>query len=102
MLKPLLSIAYLSFVAFLPVNASASPIDSQKAAIVEQLGNHPQWLKLLHFQRGESLIESDAFFFALEGRVNPKAELLATLEEFENDANRTNQELAQCLSLKHI
>lgn len=96
MLKPLSSIAYLSFVAFLPVNASASPIDSQKAAIVEQLGSHPQWLKLLHFQRGESLIESDAFFFAPEGRVNPKAELLATLEEFENDANRTNQELAQC------
>lgn len=42
------------------------------------------WLKLLHFQDGASLADGEKFFLSPDGKKNPEAELLATIEAFKD------------------
>lgn len=56
---------------------------------LEQLARDPQWLKLLHFHtdifgRRRSSIDDPGFFLSPRGRVDPRAELEATIREFQN------------------
>lgn len=50
------------------------------------LARHPTWLKLLHYENTllgqSSAIVSDSFFLATDGKTNPQAELVSTLESF--------------------
>ena len=53
----------------------------------KKLANHPYWLKLLHYRKGaltsfKSGVDDPKFFLSKNGRKNPEAELIATLEAF--------------------
>jgi len=48
----------------------------------EHVARHPIWLKLLHFADDHSEVLSNNFFLSPEGRQNPEAELLATLNAY--------------------
>ncbi len=60
----------------------------QQKALKKQLHNDPYWHKLLHYEVNllgsgyTSLVDSPEFFNASDGKVDPKAEILATLEGF--------------------
>ncbi|MBT8437311.1 MAG: DUF4105 domain-containing protein [Gammaproteobacteria bacterium] len=60
----------------------------QQQALQQKLHNDPYWHKLLHYEADligsgyTSLVDSPDFFNATHGKVDPGAELLATLESF--------------------
>ncbi len=51
-------------------------------ALQLNLDKHPQWLKLLHFKGMQSQIDAPDFFYAKNGKYDPKEELIATINEF--------------------
>lgn len=71
-------------------NASAFELAHKQ---LEQLYQHPVWLKLLHFEdiTSTSAISSDDFFVAENGNIDPRAELAAF-----TDALVRNDEHIQC------
>lgn len=42
------------------------------------------WLKLLHYKNGKSLADGENFFLAKDGKINPEAELNATILAFKD------------------
>ena len=48
---------------------------------IETLSQSQQWLRLLHFKNQQSEIDDKKFFFAQNGKTNPKAELHAFIEK---------------------
>ncbi len=60
---------------------------------LSKLSQNPQWHRLLHFKNGESEIDDKRFFFAKDGKINPKAELKASIKKLildkSNDENST-------------
>lgn len=52
---------------------------------IDTLSKTPQWHKLLHMRNGESEIDHPDFFFAKEGKTNPKTELKATINKLMSD-----------------
>ncbi len=71
-------------------------------AEAEQLAEKPEWRTLLHYKPlraekgGKSLITTESFFAAPEGRFDPKAELAATLAGFFANPEPDVNESAQC------
>ena len=80
----------------------------QKLAVQKQLQNDPYWHKLLHYEANLlgsgyiSKVDSTEFFNAADGKVDPKAELLATLESFFPLANVKREEIQQPLQCAFI
>ncbi|GAB3477402.1 Lnb N-terminal periplasmic domain-containing protein [Marinomonas epiphytica] len=79
----------------------------QAYAITEQkldeLASNRTWLDLLHYHQvgliapNESQIDDPDFFLSEQGKINPKAELLATINAFEDQASSTSDQVAaQC------
>ena len=52
---------------------------------IDKLSQNPQWKRLLHFKNGQSEIDDKKFFFAKDGKYNPKAELKASIEKLLSD-----------------
>ncbi|HIP51515.1 MAG TPA: DUF4105 domain-containing protein [Campylobacterales bacterium] len=52
---------------------------------ISKLSNSKQWQRLLHFKNGQSEIDDEKFFFAKNGKHNPKAELTASIEKLMSD-----------------
>ena len=52
---------------------------------LSKLSQNPQWHRLLHFKNGESEIDDKAFFFAQDGKRDPKAELKASIKKLISD-----------------
>jgi hypothetical protein len=52
---------------------------------INQLSNTKQWHRLLHFKNAESEIDDETFFFADDGKFNPKAKLQASIEKLISD-----------------
>ncbi|MGH7284986.1 MAG: DUF4105 domain-containing protein [Polyangiaceae bacterium] len=85
-----LVLAVVLFLAALAIPRSAradEPVDSYvQLAELSDLATRPEWLRLLHVHAGamaaESAIDDSAFFLSKRGRVDPEAELEATLEAF--------------------
>lgn len=46
--------------------------------------DHSYWLKLLHYHKGQGLVDGDQFYLAPNGKTNPDDELIATIEAFKN------------------
>lgn len=75
--------------------------DLQQLALRKQLHNDPYWHKLLHYEADllgsgyTSLVDSPQFFNAADGKVDPKAELMATLEIFFTGATVKREEIQQ-------
>ncbi len=65
-----------------PVWAGQSIIQPKQVKLLAQLAQHPVWLKLLHFNAGQSEVLSNDFFLSPEGRHNPEAELRATIDAY--------------------
>ena len=61
----------------------ATPLFSDDT--LSKLSQTPQWKRLLHFKNGESEIDDRRFFFAKDGKNNPKAELKASIEQLISD-----------------
>jgi hypothetical protein len=55
----------------------------------DTLSHNKTWLKLLHFDsfNGKSSIVTQSFFLAKDGNTNPKNELIATLNGYENNSS---------------
>ncbi len=49
--------------------------------IIDKLSQNKQWHRLLHFKNGKSEIDDKKFFFAKNGKTDPKAELKASIKE---------------------
>jgi hypothetical protein len=49
------------------------------------LAEHPEWHTILHVKNGESEIDDKGFFFASNGKLDPRAELEASLLALVND-----------------
>ncbi|MBN1783620.1 MAG: DUF4105 domain-containing protein, partial [Alphaproteobacteria bacterium] len=69
-----------------------SPIEQ---ATQKELWKDPHWQALLHYKKGESTIDSKAFFNATMGKTDPKAELIATLKAFAQPAEKEHIEKIQ-------
>ena len=75
---------------------------SQEEALhtAERLGlaNHPTWLKLLHYERNgkQSVVLTDSFFLSPNGRSDPKAELVATINAYFTPWGDNCNEDARC------
>jgi len=72
---------FFLFVLFLSFNAKSSGFE-----------NSDKWLKLVHYQKSAfggfvGTIKNNSFYLSKEGRKNPKAELQATIDLFENKGN---------------
>ncbi len=52
---------------------------------LSKLSKNPQWHKLLHFKKGRSEIDDKRFFFAKNGKIDPKAELKASIKQLISD-----------------
>jgi hypothetical protein len=61
-----------------------------RAADAKRLGAHREWHTLLHVKHGRSEIDDPAFFFAADGKHNPRAELHASLHALLNDTSNTD------------
>jgi hypothetical protein len=48
---------------------------------INELSQTKQWQRLLHVKNGESEIDDPTFFFAKNGKTDPKAELQATIKQ---------------------
>jgi len=60
--------------------ASAYSFENQES--ISRLANTSAWQKLLVYENGRSYVTSSQFFLDLQGQINPKAELIATLKAF--------------------
>ncbi len=52
---------------------------------LSKLSQNPQWHRLLHFKNRESEIDDKRFFFAKNGKIDPKAELKASIKKLISD-----------------
>jgi hypothetical protein len=79
-------------------------IDSQ---IISELSKEKEWLDLLHYHkiglisRFESQADDPSFFFADNGKEDPKAELNATIEAFDNSDFSENSAICRFPSRLH-
>ncbi|OAD23791.1 hypothetical protein THIOM_000370, partial [Candidatus Thiomargarita nelsonii] len=66
--------------------------------LAEQLGiaSHPTWLKLLHYERNNSVVLTKNFFISSNGRNNPSAELSATINAYFAPWDGNMDEHARC------
>lgn len=87
-------LALSSPLSFANIQFTADKINN--IALNKRLDNHPQWLKLLHYQDGFSEIGSSTFFLADIGNTNPKQELKSTLEGFFSPSLNDNNQHPQC------
>lgn len=81
MLKRLVVIASI---ALLPLGGKAFafvPVDEA----LQELSQSEQWLGLLHYKSGKSLITDSDFFFSLEGRYNALEEMKGNLLKLSED-----------------
>ncbi|MDO9184084.1 MAG: DUF4105 domain-containing protein, partial [Bacteriovorax sp.] len=62
------------------------PADSSAGSLYESFTpvQKNYWLKLLHYHQGKSRADGENFFLSPEGKTNPEAELLATIDSFKN------------------
>ncbi|MEM6734411.1 MAG: hypothetical protein AAF658_22795, partial [Myxococcota bacterium] len=58
--------------------ALATPLEDGLSR-VEELASDREWLRLLHFENGESIVDGPDFFLAEDGATNAASELRATL-----------------------
>src|SRR5262245_47864941 len=85
----------LFLAAFSAVSAFAAGPDEvetpagrlERRAVEKKLWEHRQWLNLVHYEKGwfggtASQADGDAFFLSSEGKVDPRAELVATIRAF--------------------
>ncbi|MBF0479016.1 MAG: DUF4105 domain-containing protein [Candidatus Omnitrophica bacterium] len=62
------------------------------------LAHHPTWLKLIHYPSAgkQSVVLTDNFFLAPDGRTNPDAELTATIKAYFYPAQKKGDENPRC------
>jgi len=65
---------------------------------VQQLAQKPVWLKLLHYEDGQSEVLTNEFFLSPDGKQDPAAELRATLAAYAQpwSAEESNDTHARC------
>ena len=65
---------------------------------IEELANHPTWLKLLHFDQNakKSEIISNDFFLSQQGQHDPKSELISTIEAYFEPRITSGNSHARC------
>ena len=94
-------IAFLLALSFAHAPACAATDGTYLAELQAQarqmkLAERPEWLKLLHYLPKliapgyKGLVDSPAFYWAADGKVNPQAELDATLVNFYSDTVEGN------------
>ena len=67
----------------------------------ESFSKRSEWLSLMRYQRSifgyESLVVSDEYFLAKDGKTNPKAELLESIKQFQSPDIKKMDEHPRCL-----
>lgn len=98
----ILLLSLLVIVASSRAISAVSPLFVDEQHIVE-IASHPTWRKLIHYEPDStvpsglrSAINSSSFFLAEHGRVDPKAELLATLSAFERASKNSSGSFHYC------
>lgn len=80
---------------------ASETVDAQPLPL-DRLSTHPQWLKLLRYERSgispvqQSAIKSPEFFLSATGRQDPLAELQATLQALQSTAPTADNQHAVC------
>ncbi len=78
---------------------TAKIIALQDLSKSQQLWLNPEWLKLLHYSQHSksfiSQVDDSNFFYAIDGKTNPEAEMQATLAAFYTETTDSNTQ-AQC------
>lgn len=62
------------------------------------LGSHPVWYKLLHYNQPDdrSVVLTNDFFLSANGRLNPDQELTATIDAYFKPFNKQDKNHARC------
>ncbi|MDH5764468.1 MAG: DUF4105 domain-containing protein, partial [Gammaproteobacteria bacterium] len=91
-LKFFSSKALICFLVIAPVShptTAKTVTELQQEAASKQLSHHPEWINLLHYEQTNwlnndyvSQVDDPRFFNATDGKINPSAELSATIEAF--------------------
>ena len=105
MTKPIFSLCLLllSLSSFAVVPETSSVIPYTHLATIQKLSKTDTWKKLLVYEPSgllgaevESAVLTKEFFLAPDGRTNPEAELLATLQAFSQPVGSDPDSHAQC------
>ncbi len=79
------SIVFCALFLLFATDAQASSLEEALDA-AERLGlvRHPTWLQLLHYENGgrRSVVLTDNFFLSPQGKTDPRAELVATIQAY--------------------
>ena len=87
------------FLLLIASRVSASALtDVLNKAEELNLSNHPTWLRLLHYERGKtaSVVLTDDFFLSPNGKSDPKAELIETINQYFIPWSEDYNEHARC------
>lgn len=88
----------LIFLFFLPLKIQAQV--QLEDTLRKKIAYQPGWLKLNYYQKTlagySSRITADSFFLAQSGRVDPEAELQATINAFQTDKIIRDKQSAHC------
>ncbi len=81
------TVLFLFALLFATSAIAADPAELEKRAIEKHLWTNLQWINLVHYMPGifgsdTSQVDGESFFFAPDGKTNPKAEMLATIHAF--------------------
>ena len=72
----------LTLTIFLHIELFALQLSTK---IITSTSKKAYWSKLLHYENGNSIIDTDSFFLSSNGKNSLESELIATLEAFENN-----------------
>lgn len=88
LLYQLLLFAFLFLSLFVGITEASSLEEVKAKAHLLQLWDHPVWRNLIHVEgkNNQSVVLSDDFFLSPLGKINPEAELMATLDAFYGQA----------------
>jgi len=97
--KYILLIISISLSLSEPAHSSGtySPNLVYQLAMEKKLASDDQWLKLLHYSDGRSVIKSETFFLSSTGKNDPSSELESTIKGFFQDNTNDNSLHPQCL-----
>lgn len=88
-------------ILFLLILLSPVCFASSVEGIAEKASSSREWHTLLHYKRNiffmiESQADGDGFFFAEDGKTNPKAEMIASVRAFQDETKEVGIRHPQC------
>lgn len=87
---------FLLFILLEPLTSDVLKYGLHTDSDINILSNHKIWHNLLYYHDGVSEIESKEFFLSSNGKTDPKAELIATINAYDANATYLSDDAPTC------